>query len=207
VRRRKSQIPGEDTLNKSKQSAILKSGSEKPLAIRPGAFVFCERGSGAMRFQVNATPDGTMPLEWTAGLLAMHCVIRGEKPSDYTVLVVPEGNLLDPVRRRAHQLIAATRTTMEHRVRLTPRERQVLKCVLEHKSNKEIGSQLHLTERTARFHVSALLAKFKARDRRDLMHKAAAGLLPVEAMPPETLFGFPPKSSVVKETPIAQVGK
>jgi DNA-binding NarL/FixJ family response regulator len=52
---------------------------------------------------------------------------------------------------------------------LTRREREVLKGVLEHLSNKEIASKLELTERTVKFHVSNLLAKCRVRRRRDLM--------------------------------------
>lgn len=157
---------------------------------RPEAFVFCERESGTMRFQVKALADGTVPVEWAAGLLAMHCVVRGQKPDDYTVLVVPGDGLPDSVSQRAQELLEASQTTIGDRAQVTPREREVLQCLLQHQSNKEIGAHLHLSERTVKFHVSALLAKFSARDRIDLMCKAATGLLPPSAAPSDTLFGF-----------------
>jgi hypothetical protein len=62
--------------------------------------------------------------------------------------------------------------------------------VLQDLSNKEIGSRLHVTERTIKFHVSRLLAKFKVRDRAGLKHAAAVGMLPASAVPGDTLFGF-----------------
>ena len=36
--------------------------------MRPGAFVFCERVSGAMRFKVEAAPGGSSPVEKAAQL-------------------------------------------------------------------------------------------------------------------------------------------
>lgn len=168
-----------------------KSSSVKPVIVRPEAFVFCERKSGAMSFQVKATPEGMVPVEWAAGLLAMHCVVRGQQPCDYRVLVVPYDGLPDSVSRRAQELLEASQTTIGCRAQVTPREREVLRCVLRHQSNKEIGSQLHLSERTVKFHVSKLLAKYNARDRIDLMGKATAGLLPASTAPAESLFGFP----------------
>ncbi len=53
--------------------------------------------------------------------------------------------------------------------RLSPREREVLECLLENLSNKEIAKRLDISERTAKFHVSNLLAKFDVRRRIDLI--------------------------------------
>jgi DNA-binding NarL/FixJ family response regulator len=52
---------------------------------------------------------------------------------------------------------------------LSPRERQVLHSLLENLSNKEIGEELHISERTVKFHVSRLLEKFGVRRRTDLI--------------------------------------
>lgn len=52
---------------------------------------------------------------------------------------------------------------------LSPREREVLECLLENLSNKEIAKKLNISERTAKFHVSNLLAKFEVRRRVDLV--------------------------------------
>lgn len=49
--------------------------------------------------------------------------------------------------------------------RLTPREREVLRLVADGLSNKEIGVRLHITERTAKFHVTAILTKLGADNR------------------------------------------
>jgi len=52
---------------------------------------------------------------------------------------------------------------------LTPREREVLDCLLQNLLNKEIAKRLHISERTAKFHVSNLLAKFGVQRRGDLI--------------------------------------
>ena len=120
----------------------------------------------------------------------MHCLVRAQAPSEYMVLVVPRQELLETVGGRAQQLLAAGRKVAGSNVRLSPRQREVLDHVLQDRSNKEIGSRLHVTERTIKFHVSRLLAKFKARDRASLKHEAAVGMLPTSAVPGDTLFGF-----------------
>jgi DNA-binding NarL/FixJ family response regulator len=52
---------------------------------------------------------------------------------------------------------------------LTPRERQVVQQLLYRMSNKEIATQLCVTERTIKFHVGNVLAKLRLRSRYDLM--------------------------------------
>ncbi len=52
---------------------------------------------------------------------------------------------------------------------LSPREQQVLEGLMTNLSNKEIGNQLHISERTVKFHVSNLLTKFGVRRRADLI--------------------------------------
>jgi DNA-binding NarL/FixJ family response regulator len=53
--------------------------------------------------------------------------------------------------------------------RLSPREREVVALLLENRSNKEIASRLHMSERTAKFHVSNLLLKYGVKRRADLI--------------------------------------
>ena len=52
---------------------------------------------------------------------------------------------------------------------LTRREREVMAKLLNNSSNKEIASGLHISERTAKFHVSNLLSKYGVRRRADLI--------------------------------------
>jgi len=48
---------------------------------------------------------------------------------------------------------------------LTPRELQVLKLLAEGATNREIGAQLFMAEKTASVHVSRILAKLDVRSR------------------------------------------
>lgn len=52
---------------------------------------------------------------------------------------------------------------------LTRREREILDALVENLSNKEIASKLYISDRTVKFHVSNLLAKFGVRRRADLI--------------------------------------
>jgi DNA-binding NarL/FixJ family response regulator len=52
---------------------------------------------------------------------------------------------------------------------LSSREQEVLNLLLENLANKELGDRLHITERTVKFHVSNILAKFGVRRRADLI--------------------------------------
>jgi DNA-binding NarL/FixJ family response regulator len=52
---------------------------------------------------------------------------------------------------------------------LSKREQEVLNGLLENLVNKEISDKLHISERTVKFHVSNLLAKFGVRRRADLI--------------------------------------
>jgi DNA-binding CsgD family transcriptional regulator len=56
---------------------------------------------------------------------------------------------------------------------LTQREREVYGLVVMGKSDKEIAAQLGMTVRTARFHVSNILAKTRTANRLQLVWAAA----------------------------------
>ena len=162
------------------------------------SFVLCERTSGAVRFRVDAEPDGSMPVEKIAGLLAVHCLVRGQAPEDYELMIVPRESLLDAAAERAQELLAAGRA-LGAGVKVSRREQEVLDCILQGMANKEIASRLNnVAERTVKFHVARpLLAKFGVTDRVALSREAslrtlASGMLHWGRSPPETLFGFSP---------------
>lgn len=150
-------------------------------------FFFYEKSSGVAHFHVQAGPDGRFPVDQAAGLLAMHCLVRGQNPSDYAVLVQAEDDMLENLMEKADQLLEAGKA-VHGQVRLTRREEEVLAGVSESLSNKEIASNLNLSERTVKFHVSSLLAKFQVRGRMELVRQAtrhAMGMV-AEAPPPAT---------------------
>ncbi len=163
---------------------------KKDVSFRPESFVLCERSSGAVRFRVMANPDGGMPVEQVAGLLAMHCLVRGQAPEDFEVMVVARESLLHTVAERAEQLLAAGRA-IGAGVKISRREQEVLDGVLQSLANKEIASRLNVSERTVKFHVSSLLAKFGVTDRVALSREVSLG-----RMPACTTAGFTPIPSL-----------
>jgi DNA-binding CsgD family transcriptional regulator len=184
----------------------------------PQSFVLCERSSGAVRFRVEADPGGNIPVEKIAGLLAVHCLVRGQAPEDYELMVVPRESLLDAAAERAQELLAAGRA-LGAGVKVSRREQEVLDCILQSLANKEIAAKLNVAERTVKFHVSSLLAKFGVSDRVALGREASLGRMPSLSssgqLTPESLFGFPvrahqttpedsPASSAPERTPVPQ---
>ena len=51
---------------------------------------------------------------------------------------------------------------------ITPREREIMRCVARGMDNKEIAAELFLAEGTVRNHISRLLEKLKLKDRTQL---------------------------------------
>ena len=135
-------------------------------------YLFYEKTSGTAHFQVEAGPQGELPVDHAAGLLAMHCMVRGHAPGDYLIMVPAAPDLLGGLADKAQQLLEAGRS-VKSAVRLTRREEQVFDGISRSLANKEIASELNLSERTVKFHVSSLLAKFKVRSRMELMREAS----------------------------------
>jgi DNA-binding NarL/FixJ family response regulator len=135
-------------------------------------YLFYEKTTGTAHFHVEAGPDGELPVDHAAGLLAMHCMVRGQSPGDYLVMVpaAPE-NFVD-LASKAQQLLEAGHS-VKTSVKLTRREEEVLDGILRSLANKEIAGELNLSERTVKFHVSSLLSKFKVRSRMELMREAS----------------------------------
>jgi DNA-binding CsgD family transcriptional regulator len=147
-----------------------------------------------------------MPVEKIAGLLAVHCLVRGQAPEDYELMLVPRESLLDAAAERAQEFLAAGRAVGAG-VKVSRREQEVLDCILLGFANKEIASKLNVAERTVKFHVSSLLAKFGVADRVALSREASLGRMPSLSssgqLTPATLFGFPirPPQSTPEDSP------
>jgi len=135
-------------------------------------YYFYEKGTGVSHFHVEAGPEGQFPVEQAAGLLAMHCLVRGQTPKDYVVMVQAAHDSLEGLTEKAEQLLQAGRSVGSS-VKLTRREEEVLGGVMRSLANKEIAASLNLSERTVKFHVSSLLAKFRVRGRMELVREAA----------------------------------
>lgn len=143
-----------------------KSASAKPV------YLFYEKSTGTAHFHVEAGPEGELPVDHAAGLLAMHCMVRGQSPSDYMIMVPADPSSLSGLAEKAQQILESGHGAKSS-VRLTRREEEVLEGVLRSLANKEIASLLNLSERTVKFHVSSLLAKFKVRSRMELLRESS----------------------------------
>lgn len=90
------------------------------------------------------------------------------------------GSLLQPVV--ASKLMRQVRQEpTEPEESLTPRELEVLRLLALGLQNKEIAAKLIITERTVKFHVSAILGKFDAGNRTEAVAIAAQrGLVDLE---------------------------
>jgi DNA-binding CsgD family transcriptional regulator len=134
-------------------------------------FVFFDKSTGARRFEVKADPDGRMPIDKAASLLAVHCVARHQAPGDFGVLVGIRGELLDGLVKRAARLIESCSDSPgpDSPAHLTRRQSEVLDGIAQTLTNKEIASMLNVSERTVKFHVSSLFDKFHVKRRVDLM--------------------------------------
>jgi DNA-binding NarL/FixJ family response regulator len=134
-------------------------------------YFFYEKATGVVHFHVEAGPDGRFPVDQAAGLLAMHCMVRGQSPSDYVVMVQAEDEILEDLKEKADELLEAGKS-VRSQVKMTRREEEVLSGLMKSLANKEIAASLNLSERTVKFHVSSLLAKFRVRGRMELVREA-----------------------------------
>jgi DNA-binding CsgD family transcriptional regulator len=177
-------------------------------------FFFYEKSTGVAHFHVEAGPDGRFPVDQAAGLLAMHCMVRGQLTSDYVVMVQADEEVLEGLNEKANKLLEAGKS-VRSQVKLTRREEEVLSGLMKSLANKEIAANLNLSERTVKFHVSSLLAKFRVRGRMELVREASrqtAGGIPVP-MPVATrdvhayapvAKAYPPPGRAVSMVPLAK---
>jgi DNA-binding NarL/FixJ family response regulator len=87
-------------------------------------------------------------------------------------LVAKGGSLLQPII--ASRLMAHISTDNAAKSdQLTEREAEVLGLLAQGKQNKEIASELVITERTVKFHVSSILSKLGAGNRTEAVTIAA----------------------------------
>jgi DNA-binding NarL/FixJ family response regulator len=139
---------------------------------KPDRYLFHSAG-GTDSFEVLAGPEGELPVDQAAGMLAVHCLTRNRAPGDYTILVPAAVTNLPDLMDKTQKLLEAGRGTRS--VKLSRREKQVLAGVVKGLGNKEIGYELNISERTTKFHVSSLLAKFNVQGRLSLMQMHDGG--------------------------------
>ena len=102
-------------------------------------------------------------------------LLKDASPDDLraAILRVAGGEtLLQPVSLGPVRAAWATDAAIDPRLRLTERERSILRLVAGGYSNKEIGRSLHLSEGTVKNYISELLLKLDCRDRTHAVLKA-----------------------------------
>jgi DNA-binding NarL/FixJ family response regulator len=156
-------------MRSQEESGSDRSG-KRTFPVHPKTFVFFDRTTRIQRFEVKAQADGSMPTQEAASLLAMHCLLRGQRPKDFGIMVAVGEDLSTGLGVLARRMIAAC-VASQNAVHLTRRQQEVLGGVMQSRSNKEIAQQLNIGVRTVKFHVSRLLARFGVVDRMSLAQK------------------------------------
>lgn len=111
-----------------------------------------------------------------AGARAYLDLTAGPETVRQAILEVTSGSIWAP-RRLLSQLIdrlleAPQSGQSRHNPRLTEREQQVLELILLARSNREIGRELGIEERTVKAHVGRLMRKTGAENRIELSMRA-----------------------------------
>ncbi len=88
-------------------------------------------------------------------LMALDAVLQGSIWAPRRIL----SSLIDRL------LVGPITSQKDHFDRLSPREKQVLNCILEARSNREIAEDLGIEERTVKAYVSSLMRKTGAQNR------------------------------------------
>ena len=177
-------MDGKATVKKLRTFPKLVPQSKKQETNSPNVFVFCEKSTGAARFHAETNSDPDYIIERMAGLLAVQCLVRGSDPGDFAILVPAATALGNRLVSRAKELLEQGREAASPAT-LSPRQKEILQSVMSNRANKEIASQLNITVRTVKFHISSLLSKFGAENRGELARRATAFLRPQTAEQPE----------------------
>lgn len=151
-------------------------------AEKPNMYVFYNKITGAAQFRAEALAGEQDSVERAAGLLAIQCLVRGQDPENFVVLVPAPNALSEGLVSRAKELLNEGRS-IAGPAPLSPRQKEILHSVVRNQANKEIASNLNITVRTVKFHISSLLNKFDVQSRGELARKAASllGIGAVEA--------------------------
>jgi DNA-binding CsgD family transcriptional regulator len=152
-------------------TAVERRTKRVPGASESELLVFCDKTTGATQFRSASPLNQSGGVERAAGQLAIQCLVRGYDPDNFVVLVPAEASLSDQLLGRARELLKEGRE-ISCQVPLSPRQREILQSVVRSLSNKEIASDLNISVRTVKFHVSSLLEKFGVESRNALAQKA-----------------------------------
>ena len=156
----------------------------RPLPDRPACIVLDLRLPGASGLEVQDTlarAGWEIPIIFISGYADVGSSVRALKAGAVDFLQKPFSDqaLLDIVhealdRARAARRRRAERAAIQARFDLlTPRERDVLRLVLRGLLNKQIASELGISEKTVKFHRGRVMAKTEAGSVAELVRLAA----------------------------------
>jgi DNA-binding CsgD family transcriptional regulator len=145
--------------------------SPNSIAVRPSEFVFFDKKTGMRRLEVKVGEDASISIDQAVNMLAIYCVARRQTPRDFNVMFMAGEDLVEDLVQRTTKLIRTCSGAMT-RLPLSRRQSEVLSGIALDLSNKEIAAKLSLSERTVKFHVSAMLEKFSVRRRTELLREA-----------------------------------
>ena len=174
--------------------------SAKRAHFKPAFFMFCDRKTGASRFRVEAQPNGELPLEHAASVLAIYCLAHHRTPQDFMLVFGAQDEVFVDVTSRASTLLDAA-GVHANPVGISRREQEVLRFVAESLCNKEIAARLCVSERTVKFHVSSLLQKLGARDRVELARFCSENSVPPAWIRSQSTVGSSVRNNDARNTP------
>jgi DNA-binding CsgD family transcriptional regulator len=149
--------------SKARMSTAAKVRSLKVAPqIERTTYLFLDRAKGGMITQFQSDVAGVFPLEKAAAIMALQGVSRHRHITDFMLVAMVPAETIQAVDRMANNLLGELRSQKHD---LSRREMQVLNMVCENLANKEIAARMNVSERTVKFHVSALLAKYGVRNR------------------------------------------
>ena len=165
-----------------------------------------DESSGNVRFSVELGCGNGVSEEKIAGLLSVHYLMGGWKNlGDLQILQRVDPRLFNRIQKKTLTLLALGKSTLPvFHLRLTSREAEVFSKLMQNLSNKEIAEHLHVSERTIKFHISALLKKFGKKNRTELIVAAARKMMmetPQRGLLPSTLDQSNTKEKVNDQAP------
>jgi RNA polymerase sigma factor (sigma-70 family) len=137
-------------------------------------------GISGLELQERLASDPTLPIVFITGHgdvpMSVRAMKRGavdflQKPFDERELLAAV-NLACEKAKRAHMEQLETSAVRRRLVSLTPREREVLSLVVTGMLNKQIASELGISEKTVKVHRARVMEKMRARSMADLVRLA-----------------------------------